>query len=80
VVGGHVGTLGAANDGEAGGSDDPLNLVTICTWCHLRGVHGGRIRATGTAGHIHWELVARTSSSLIVHGRDRIVRRGTQAA
>jgi hypothetical protein len=41
-------------------------------WCHLRGVHGGRVRALGTAEHIRWELGPRSAPSLIVHGRERM--------
>lgn len=58
---------------SAGGSDEDHNVASFCTWCHLLGVHGGRIRALGTAGHIHWELGPRNAPSLIVHGRDRMV-------
>jgi hypothetical protein len=57
---------------SAGGSDDADNLTSPCAWCHLHGIHGGRIRALGTAGHIHWELGPRNAPSLIVHGRDRM--------
>jgi hypothetical protein len=32
-----------------GGSDDDSNLTTLCAWHHLRGVHGGVLRCTGTA-------------------------------
>lgn len=43
---------------SAGGSDADDNIVTVCFWCHLLGIHGGRIRARGTAGNIRWELGA----------------------
>jgi hypothetical protein len=56
---------------SAGGSDDAHNLTSPCTWCHLHGIHGGRIRALGTAEHIRWELGPRSAPSLIVHGRER---------
>jgi hypothetical protein len=59
---------------SAGGSDDAHNLTSPCAWCHLYGIHGGRIRALGTAGRIHWELGPRNAPSLVVHGRDRLVR------
>jgi HNH endonuclease len=58
---------------SAGGSDEPENLTSPCAWCHLHGIHGGRIRAVGTAGEIHWELGPRSEPSLIVHGRERRV-------
>ena len=57
---------------SAGGSDEDYNIASICTWCHLHGVHGGRIRATGTAGQIRWELGARSAPCLIVQGRKRV--------
>jgi hypothetical protein len=56
---------------SAGGSDHPANIGSVCTWCHLRGIHGGRIRPWGTAEHIHWELGTPGSPCLIVHGRQR---------
>jgi hypothetical protein len=34
---------------SAGGSDDPSNRVTLCAFHHLRGVHAGIVRCTGTA-------------------------------
>jgi hypothetical protein len=57
---------------SAGGSDEPKNMTSVCTWCHLFGVHGGRIRALGTAECIHWELGAAGSPCLVVHGRERV--------
>jgi len=51
---------------SAGGGDADENMTSLCTWCHLFGVHGGRIRATGSAGHIVWELPC-----LRVEGRER---------
>jgi hypothetical protein len=58
---------------SAGGSDDDRNLTSPCAWCHLQGIHGGSIRALGTADHIRWELGPRNAPSLIVHGRERMV-------
>jgi len=55
-----------------GGTDDDANVAAVCTWCHLFGVHGGRIRAEGTAEHIHWELGAAGSPCLVVDGRERV--------
>jgi hypothetical protein len=57
---------------SAGGSDEDDNVVSVCAWCHLHGIHGGRIRALGAADHIRWELGPRNAPFLIVHGRDRI--------
>ncbi len=56
---------------SAGGGDDDDNVASVCTWCHLCGVHGGRIRAAGSARQIHWELGSPSSPCVIVHGRDR---------
>jgi len=57
---------------SSGGSDDPANIGSLCLWCHLYGVHGGRIRASGTAEHIRWELGAAGSLCLVVDGRERL--------
>jgi hypothetical protein len=57
---------------SAGGSDDAKNMAAVCTWCHLFGVHGGRIRAAGTAERIHWELGAAGCPCLVVNGRERV--------
>ena len=62
---------------SAGGSDEPHNITGLCTWCHLCGVHGGRIRALGTAGHIRWELGTRNAPSLVVHERERMEPRAS---
>ncbi|HKO94249.1 MAG TPA: hypothetical protein VJU61_24010 [Polyangiaceae bacterium] len=56
---------------SAGGSDESSNVATVCSWCHLFGIHGGRIRAQGTAELIHWELGAPEHPCLVVHGRER---------
>jgi hypothetical protein len=55
-----------------GGGDEPDNLATVCSWCHLFGIHGGRIRAEGTAQHIRWELGPTGEPCLVVDGRDRV--------
>jgi hypothetical protein len=34
---------------SAGGSDALANRTTLCAWHHLRGVHAGTVRCTGTA-------------------------------
>jgi hypothetical protein len=57
---------------SAGGSDEDENVAAVCTWCHLFGVHGGRIRAAGTAERIHWELGAADCPCLVVDGRERV--------
>ncbi len=57
---------------SAGGSDTPANTTSVCTWCHLCGVHGGRIRAVGSAELIRWELGPPRSPCVVVHGRERV--------
>lgn len=56
---------------SAGGSDEDENVTSVCSWCHLFGVHGGRIRAVGTAEHIRWELGA-GRPCVVVDGRHRL--------
>ena len=56
---------------SAGGGDELENVASVCSWCHLFGIHGGRIRAHGTAQLIHWELGPREQPCLVVHGRER---------
>jgi hypothetical protein len=56
---------------STGGSDDDANVAAVCTCCHLFGIHGGRIRAAGTAQCIHWEFGPPKEPCLIVHGRQR---------
>ncbi len=34
---------------SAGGSDDDANLITLCAFHHLRGVHQGLVRISGVA-------------------------------
>jgi hypothetical protein len=57
---------------SAGGSDEPHNIGSVCCWCHLEGVHGGRIRALGRADDIRWELGTPGAPCLVVQGRDRL--------
>jgi hypothetical protein len=56
---------------SAGGGDEDDNMASLCTWCHLFGVHGRRIRATGSAGNIRWELGSREAPCVRVEGRQR---------
>ena len=40
-----------------GGDNERDNRVTVCAWHHLRGIRGGRVRATGDAPDgIVWEI------------------------
>ena len=45
-----------------GGSDDPSNQISLCAAHHLYGIHGGRMRVTGTApDKLAWEFGLRRS-------------------
>jgi hypothetical protein len=38
-----------------GGGEDEENLVALCSWCHLQGIHTwGSIKARGPASELHW--------------------------
>jgi hypothetical protein len=40
-----------------GGGNDRSNRISICAWHHLRGIHGGVVRARGDANEVvAWEL------------------------
>jgi hypothetical protein len=54
-----------------GGGEEPENLTSVCTWCHLFGIHGGRIRARGTAENIRWEIGPLEQPCVVVQGRER---------
>lgn len=53
-----------------GGGDEPENLTSLCPWCHLYGVHEGRIRAEPPASHVKWTFGRHPI--LTVDGRERI--------
>jgi len=51
-----------------GGDNARDNRVAVCAWHHLRGIHGGRLRAWGEAPDgITWELRVRA-------GREPLLR------
>ena len=60
-----------------GGTDDPENLVSLCAAHHLYGIHGGRMRVTGTApDNLAWEFglrrkyyAAASDLDLLIHNR-----------
>ena len=52
-----------------GGGDDAENLTSLCVWCHLHGVHEGRIAAEPPASRIRWRIGR--SGTLYVEGRTR---------
>jgi hypothetical protein len=53
-----------------GGDDSDDNVTSLCTWCHLDGIHGGQISATPPASSIRWTF-GRTAHT-VVEGRRRI--------
>jgi hypothetical protein len=55
---------------SAGGDDSDENVASLCVWCHLEGIHGGRLKAAPPASAVHWEI-GRTGHT-VVHGRRRV--------
>jgi 5-methylcytosine-specific restriction endonuclease McrA len=55
-----------------GGGDEEENVASLCVWCHLHGVHEGRIAAEPPATRIRWRIGRR--GTLYVEGR--IAQRG----
>jgi len=56
-----------------GGGDDDGNLTGMCAPHHLRGIHGGRLRVSGTApDRLVWELA---NGKPFTAGRGRVRRR-----
>jgi hypothetical protein len=53
-----------------GGDDTAENVASLCVWCHLEGVHGGRIRALPPASDVRWTLGERPI--LVVQGRRKM--------
>jgi hypothetical protein len=41
-----------------GGTDDSSNVLSTCSWCHLHGIHDGRLSVRGTAQHTQWTVGA----------------------
>jgi hypothetical protein len=52
-----------------GGDDTDDNVASLCVWCHLDGIHAGRLTATPPATEIEW-TVGR-SGHTFVRGRVR---------
>jgi hypothetical protein len=52
-----------------GGDDSDANVASLCTWCHLQGIHGGRLAALPPADDIQW-TIGRTGHT-VVRGRRR---------
>lgn len=62
-----------------GGTDELTNMVSLCAWCHLDGIHRGRLRAEGRAPELRWSI---GEDPLIeVQGRDAVrIDAGTRPA
>ena len=54
-----------------GGDDSDENVTSLCTWCHLGGIHGGQISATPPASSIRWTIGH--NAHTVVEGRRRVV-------
>jgi hypothetical protein len=39
-----------------GGDDSDENVISLCVWCHLEGIHGGRLRADPPASGVRWRI------------------------
>jgi hypothetical protein len=55
-----------------GGDDSDENVTSLCTWCHLEGIHGGQISASPPASSIRWTFGR--SGHTVVEGRRRVLR------
>ncbi len=53
-----------------GGGNEEENLAALCVWCHLEGVHGGKIAIRGAVPALEWEIGKR--AVVVVRGRDRV--------
>jgi hypothetical protein len=54
---------------SAGGEDSDENVASLCVWCHLEGVHGGRLRVAPPASAMQWHIGRRAHT--LVQGRKR---------
>jgi hypothetical protein len=57
---------------SARGDDSLENLASLCVWCHLEGIHGGRLRASPPASDIAWSIGRQGHTE--VFGRRRVVK------
>jgi hypothetical protein len=53
-----------------GGDDSDENLTSLCTWCHLEGIHGGQMSAAPPASAIRWTFGRNVHT--VVEGRRRM--------
>jgi hypothetical protein len=54
-----------------GGDESDENLTSLCTWCHLEGIHGGHISATPPASNPCWTFGR--NKHTVVKGRRRLL-------
>jgi hypothetical protein len=54
-----------------GGGDEAENVVSLCVWCHLEGIHGGRLSASPPASSVYWRFGGR-EPVLVVEGRRKV--------
>ncbi len=52
-----------------GGDDSDENLTSLCSWCHLEGIHRGQISAMPPASRIRWSFGR--NAHTVVEGRRR---------
>ena len=55
-----------------GGGDDLENMATLCSWCHLQGIHEGRLTANPPASDVRWTIGR--EPIMEIHGRDVVAR------
>jgi hypothetical protein len=53
-----------------GGDDSDQNVTSLCTWCHVEGIHRGQISAAPPASRIRWTYGRRAHT--VVEGRRRV--------
>jgi hypothetical protein len=59
-----------------GGGDESSNLLSVCAWCHLHGIHRGRLSAHGRASEVRWNIGRQPIMS--VHQREVVELRAPE--
>jgi hypothetical protein len=57
---------------SAGGDDADENVASLCVWCHLDGIHGGRLSATPPASSIRWRIGREPHTQVEGRRRERV--------
>jgi hypothetical protein len=57
---------------SAGGDDTDENVASLCVWCHLDGIHGGRLSATPPASSIRWRIGREPHTQVEGRRRERV--------